>query len=154
MTKLKSLGLSEKDALRAATIAHKKLLQYIREYDIKIEDITTLSQNEPYLQDLLNTINIGRKISQNQKYFKFHRKVKVNPLKIRKGLSYKAKQRIKAKAEAKRNKMIFEYPEIGRVLNDEEKSFYRNLLTKNLNSGMAREKAISITLTKFTQIYH
>ena len=152
MAKLKSLVLPEKDALRAATIANKKLLRYVREHGISIYEIPLLSLKDPYLSDLLKTIQIGRMISQNQKYIKFRNKVKVHPLKTRRGLSAKAKQRLKAKAEAKRNKLIFEYPEIGRPLEDEEKAYYRTLLIKNLNSGMAREKAISITNSKFFKL--
>lgn len=152
MTKLKSLALPEKDALRAATMAHKKLLEYTRVHKITLGDIPTLSETEPYLKELLNTIKIGRLISQNKKYQKFQNKVKIHPLKTRRGVSAKAKLRLKAKEEAKRNKQLFEYPEIGRPLEDEEKAYYRTLLIKNLNSGMARGKAIAITNSKFFKL--
>lgn len=150
MSKRKKIILSpgQQVKVRAATIAHKQLLAYIKEHSITPEDYNTPPHKDK-IEEWVGIIRVGRKISENATYEFFEKLIKVPKHKTKDGLGKSAQRRAKLKQEAEYQAKSFKYPDLGRPLEPAEENLYKNIYIKNLNSGMSREKAETVSLNTF-----
>lgn len=137
----------EYDIIRKSAKAHKEILDYFKDKNIKVDLETALEDplHSKYLTPKYNIITAAREISINKKYRIMKDSVEVHHRRISKEGSRTTQYRRKKQLEEKRNDSVFTYPE-GVNWTIELKESYRSIFKAHYNSGMGKEMAEKLTM--------
>lgn len=142
-----TLNPIEYKMIRASAKAHKEILQYFKEHNIKvtIENALEDSRHSKYLTPRCNTIEAAREIAINKKYEIIKGSIAIHQRRTSDAGSRTTQHRGRKNAEAKREEHIFIYPK-GVEWTDKLRDSYRTIFKIHHNSGMSEEQAQELTL--------
>lgn len=138
------LNEEERGLLKASAKAHKEILVYLKEQELKgpLKDLLNDVKHREFLKPRMDIIHSARAIALNKKYEIMEASVDVG-LRTSKYGNRTTQWKRKKALEEKRKEEVFDYP-LG--LEDSLKESYRILFKKHIASGMPRELAQKLTL--------
>lgn len=133
--------------MRDSARAHKEVLDYFKDKELKVDIETALEDplHSKYLTPRYEIITAAREIAINKKYKIIKDSIKIHHLRTSDEGSRTTQYRARKKLEKEREESVFKYPD-GIYWTNELRDEYRTLFKIHYNSGMGEEAAQTLTL--------